>query len=447
MRVLRVVLCLGLIVCFARGGEIVLDTENEEVVKDAEVVSISESDIVYKSGGKEIKKKISEVRKIDLREANKIDGEKKYAQVDLIDGTSLMVSQWALKGDKLEMTLLSGPEVKTAVTAVSGVLNNAWDEKYRSDWRNRLINTRGKSAVVLKRNAKKTVGKGKEAKEVDDLDDYGKVRELIFNFPCTIGEGDEKGETLEIAYIEEKAEKQQKLKQKDQHGIIWAHKLPTESPPRICKLVDTTGNVVMVAKLASKKDGLTVTTPAGAKLDFAFSQVSQIDYTTGRLDYLSEFPGGFKSTVTLDSYDAKDKLPKDYKWFVYKDSSLNMTPIKLGPTSYRHGLTLLPGVELEYDLNASYRQFDAVIGVDEQTEARGHVTLEIQADNTPPEIVEIDLMPKLGKGGEVLKPAKKTVKVSLNVKNVKTLTLKLKPKDELRGLSIGVSLGDARLSR
>jgi len=446
MRILRVVLALGLFACAARAGEIL--TEDEKTLKDVEIVSVSDKEVVYKSDGKEITKKITDVRKIDVRDPSKI-GEKKYSQVDLIDGTSLMVSAWAIKGTDLEMTLLSGPVVKTKIDMVAGILNNAGDEKYRSDWRNRVINTRGRSALVLKKNAKRTVKKGKDLVEEDDVDDYGKVRELIFNFPCTIGEGDEKGEDVEIAYFEDaKAEKETKVKrkQKEQHGFIFNHTLPAKAPPRICKLVDTTGNVVMVAKLESKKDGVTVTTQAGTKLDFTLAQLSLIDYTTGRLDYLSEMLPT-KTTVNLDPYDAADKLDKGYKTFVYKDSSLNLAPIKLGGTSYKRGLTLLPNVELEYGLNGDYRQFDAVIGIDDETEARGDVTLEVWGDNKELEKIRIEFLPKLGQKGEVIKPAKKAVKVSLVVKNVKTLTLKLVPKDELSGLSIGVSLGDAKVLR
>jgi hypothetical protein len=346
------------------------------------------------------------------------------------------------------MTLLSGPEVVISREAIAGVLMNAWDEKYRTDWRNRLINVRGKSVIVLKRNAKKTVGKGKDAKEVDDVDDFGKVREIIDNFPCTIGEADEKGETIEISYIEGKVAKKLTRKQTEQHGFILPSKLSPKAAPRICKLSDTMGNVVMVAKIESKKDGVTVTTQAGAKLDFKFEQLSQIDYTTGRLEYLSDLlpDKTTKTTITLDPYDKADKLKSDYKVFVYKDTSLKMTPIKLGGTSYRHGLTLLPNVELEYDLNAQYRQFEAVVGIDDETEARGDVTLEVWGDNNKLESVRIEFLPKIEKG-ETVKPVKKAVKLSLGVRNVKTLTLKLVPQDELSGLSISVSLGDAKLLR
>src|SRR5262245_7235045 len=108
MRTFRVALLLGLLVCASRAGEIL--TEDEKTISDAEIVSVSESEVVYKVGGKEITKKITEVRKIDVREPTKIDPEKKFSQIDLTDGTSLMASKWSIKGDKLEATLLSGPE-------------------------------------------------------------------------------------------------------------------------------------------------------------------------------------------------------------------------------------------------------------------------------------------------------------------------------------------------
>src|SRR5262249_23786540 len=148
-----------------------------------------------------------------------------------------------------------------------------------------------------------------------------------------------------------------KKKQADLHGIIFKNTLPPKAPPRICRLSDTLGNVVVVAKLESKNNGVTVTTPSGAKLDFTFAQVAQIDYSTGRFDYLSALTGKLKTKITLNPYDKRDGLDEKHKWFIYSDSNLHNKPIKLGGTSYRHGLTLVPEVELEYDLNSEYRQF------------------------------------------------------------------------------------------
>lgn len=444
MRSIRVLLAFGLVVCFARGGEIL--TEKEETIKDAEIVSISPKEIVYKVGGKQITKAITDVRKIDFRDVGKIETGKKYSQVDLTDGTTLLVSEWMMKGKNVEMSLLSGPKVKMSKDAINGILNNASEDKDRTDWRNRVINTRGKEAFVMKRQVTKFDKEKK--KEVPVFDEFDKPVMVTFNFPATLGDGDEKGETIKasVLYDEKKGPEEVNMKQKDLHGIIFNHTLPPRSPAVICRLADTIGNVIMVAKVVSRKDGITVTTPAGAELEFTFAQTSQIDYTKGRLDYVSALTPN-KTTITLNPIDQKDDLKSDHKWYVYKDSNLQMTPIKLGGTSYRHGLTLLPDVELEYPLNGDYRQFDAIVGIDDETKAEGEVTLEIWGDNRKLETKAINYRTTKGEKGEPIKPARPHEKISVSVKDVQTLRIVLKAKDELSGLSISVSLGDARVSR
>jgi len=328
MRLFRVLLALGLVVCFARAGEIF--TEAEETIKDVEVVSVSATNVVYKVNGKEVTRKIGEVRKLDLRDADRVPSGKEYSQVDLTDGTTLLAGEWAIKFDAkdkinvLEMKLLSGPQVKLPIDTVNGILNNAMEDRDRADWRNRVINTRGNEALVMKR---KVTRKDKNTgKEVDVLDDNGKVQHVTFNLPATIGNGDAKGETLEAAVVlDDKAGAEKKtFKQKDLHGLIFKHTLPPKAPGVICKLTDTFGNAIMVSKVEDKQGGVTVTTPSGATMEFTFAQLSQIDYSRGRLDYLSDLTPS-KTTITLNPFDAKDKLDTNYKWFVYKDSNLALT--------------------------------------------------------------------------------------------------------------------------
>jgi hypothetical protein len=231
------------------------------------------------------------------------------------------------------------------------------------------------------------------------------------------------------------------------HGIIYKNSLGAKAPPVTCRLLDTMQNVVMVSKLEPlKAGGVSVTTPSGAKLDFLPAQIANIDYTRGRLDYLSQLQPG-KTDITVNPFDAKDGLKGDNKFYVYKDSNLQGNPIKVGGTSYRSGLTLLPDVELTWNLNGAYRQFDAVIGIDDETKAEGAGTVEIWGDNKKLETVTIEYRTEKGKNGEAVKPAKPFKKVSLNIKDVTDLKIIFKAKDELNGLSLSVSLGDAKINK
>jgi len=424
-------------------GEIT--TIDGETIK-CDIVAVTAKEVTYSVGNKEDKKPISKIIKIDYRDPEKLPDDKNFSIVELTDGTSLNVGEWKLKGKTLEMKLLSGPEVKLPTELVGSILNNGKEEKYRNDFRNRVINIRGKEALVIKRFVTR---KDKESgKEVIVKGEDGKPLEVINNLTGTLSDGDEKGETIEVVVdFEDLKPEERKVvrKQSEIHGVIFKHRLPVKAPQVACRLLDTKQNVVMVSSVKERKGGgVIIETPAGAQMEFKAEQIAQLDYTRGRLDYLSAMLPA-KTTITPNAFESgKDKVDKLY---IFKDNSLNMTPIKVGGTSYRQGLTLLPGVELEYELGGQYRDFSAVIGIDDETNAEGEGKLEILADNKVIETVDIVYRTEKGKGGEPTKPARPVKKVNLNLKGVENLTIRFTPKDDLNGLSLSVSLGDAKVNK
>jgi len=438
---LRVCLLFALLAATAAGAA-EITTDKEEVVKNAEIVGITAKQITYKAGGKEVTRPITEILRVDYRDPVKVPFGTRYAQVDLTDGTTLLVKRWAIKkGNKLEMTLLSGPEVTLPLASVNGILGRGDVEKDRNDWRNRVINTRGKSALVIKNRVMRKEGKDKNAKDVPAVDDNGNPVFTIFNVLATIGEPDDAGETLELVL---EGEKKLKAKQSEIHGLIFKHTLDPKAAPVVCKLLDTAMNVVMVSKIEGKDGGgVSVTTPSGATLAFGPKEIAQLDYTKGRLDFLSVLSPE-KTVITPNPFD--DQGPTG-KWYVYRDSNLNGTPIRLGGTSYRQGLTILPDVEMTWELGGAYRQLEAVVGIDDETKAEGEVTVTITADNKELQKIPIVSRTTRGKNGEPVAPVRRAEKVALNLKDVTTLKISVKAKDELSGLSIGVSLGDAKISK
>ena len=109
----------------------------------------------------------------------------------------------------------------------------------------------------------------------------------------------------------------------------------------------------------SVKDGVfALTTPAGATIDLKADQVARLDYTKGRLEYLSDFKQGENVKVVGKSNLADSSDPE--KWHVYLDTNINKQKIVVGGTSYLKGLGLVPQVELTYDLNGEFREFEAV---------------------------------------------------------------------------------------
>jgi hypothetical protein len=208
-------------------------------------------------------------------------------------------------------------------------------------------------------------------------------------------------------------------------------------------VLGTNQDAVIVSSVAPRMGGVTVTTPAGARIDFNYDQIARLDYSTGKLDYLSDLaPLNLKTEPSrFDTGEARDR------WFVYKDSNLDNRPIRLGGTVFKKGLTLLPEVELTYDLKGQYREFSAVVGIDDESKGEGEVTLVIEGDGKELKSIPINYRTEKTDKGEPRKPPRPVHTVRLNIKDYQKLKVILRPKDELNGFSISVSLGNARVNK
>jgi len=351
MRICRTILAIFLLTPLLAPAADIFPVKGEPF--KAEVISITDKDLVYKEGDKEVTKPLKEILKIDYREVGKIAAGGKYALVELTDGTQLAASKWLMKKKVLEITLLAGPTLKLPSTMVASVLNPGQDETARRDWKSRVFNMRGKEAVVVKRKVKSG--------------------EVISSLECTLGEGDETGTKItfavEIGGVAEEGKRDLAALQ----GIIFKSTLPATATAANCKLLDTHQNVVMVSSLSVKEGSMTLTTPAGAKIELKRDEVARLDYTKGRQEYVSDLePSKMVAKSNLDD--------EPYPWFVFKDSNLNKGPLTLGGTTYYKGLAIKPHVELTYDLKGEYVEFECVVGIDDNVSALGATTLVIERD-------------------------------------------------------------------
>jgi hypothetical protein len=139
--------------------------------------------------------------------------------------------------------------------------------------------------------------------------------------------------------------------------------------------LDTLQNVVMVSGITPRDGGMIVTTPSGAKIDFPSDRIAQLDYTRGKLDYLSEL-----APVKVDAKSNLDEPGAPDQWHVYRDTNLNKGPLTLGGVKYAKGLAVKPYVELTYDLKGEYRELSVVIGIDDNVSAAGATIVIFERD-------------------------------------------------------------------
>jgi hypothetical protein len=252
----------------------------------------------------------------------------------------------------------------------------------------------------------------------------------VSNFEVTYGEGDPKtGDKITYVVTDDILETTETVTSpiKDLRGFFFKHVLPPKAPATNLKLLDTAGNTVMVSSLTPGDKGVSVKTPAGVKIDYTYDQIATLDYAKGRFEYLVDMKADVEASSNLD-----DKTGTDSERYV-------TGTVTIGGVTMKRGQTLIPRVEVTYELNGSFQRFEAKVGENTQKSAYDHVpkttqptTLVIEADGR--EMTSVTISPK---------DAVRHKELTLNVKDVQKLKIIVKVKGFDTATSL--SLGDARV--
>jgi hypothetical protein len=366
-----------------------------------DIVKLSEKEVVVKTAEGEVATPITQVLTIDLGPANNLlPANAKYRDVELMDGTVLHCGDVQFKGKEVKLTTVAGQEVKAPLAALRYYIGDAHDAKIMQSVRERFLTKRRTHDILI-------------AKTAD-----GQLNGL----EGTLGDADDKGETIEFELTG--SGKKVQLALTRVQGMVFSRTIRGDLPEAVCKLTDNHKNTVVASGLALTPTGLTVTTPYGAKIDYTTSMVARLDFSTGKLTFLSDLePSKVVETNNLDRVE-------HYR----KDQNLDGEKIRLGGEKYDKGLSLHAYTELEYKLDGEYEFFQAVIGVDDLVGgADGHTIVRLEGD---------------GKEITSWKIARKDnpLKVKVPIKDVHRLKVVVASGD-LLDLGKHVTLADAKVSK
>jgi hypothetical protein len=379
-----------------------LTTLKGEVI-EGELVSVAKDKIVFAKGDEKLEFNPEQVLQINYRPENRPKGNEKWSDVEMSDGTLLHCDQFLIKGKEVELTLLSGQKVKMPLTAVANILLAGEDEKQRKDWTARLAKKKPTDVLV----AKNPVG-GISALDV------------------TFEEGSEDGKAISLTRQGDSEAKQVALTREKVIGLIFVRELDPKAKAVLFKLMDTERNLVMVSETELTAEGLTVTTPSGAKIAYPTALVARLDFNRGQLTFLS----GLKPDKELNPSDGEGL-------FRYRRNvNLDGKPLNVGGTVYTNGLALHAHTELEYNLKGEFRQFNAVVGIDPGVKGLpGPTVLKIEGDGK-------ELLSLTMKRDDKVKAHP----VALNIKDVQTLKIVVTSGDWL-DLGKHLNLADAKVSK
>jgi hypothetical protein len=156
-------------------------------------------------------------------------------------------------------------------------------------------------------------------------------------------------------------------------------------------------------------DGVTLqgTTVFGASVRVPLAQIASLDLIQGAAVYLSELkPAKFEQT----SY-----LGDGVKWPLTTDAAVTGCDLRLNGSVYDRGVGMHSRSRATYSLDAKYRRFEALVGLDDETGREGALRIHVLADGKP---LDLD------KDGEVTKKSG-PLAISVRLEGVKELTLEV----------------------
>jgi hypothetical protein len=371
------------------------------------VMKITDKEIVVSDNGKETTTPISRVLNVDFRPAGKISGTK-WLDVELIDGSLLHCLTFAPKGATAELTLVTGQALKVPLNVVTWVANEANDAKVQAWWKEELDKKRT-SDILAVRNL-----------------DTGKLEAL----KGTFGDGSEDGTSIQFDLDSAGTPRPLKLENAKVPvmGMSFLRTPPANPPETVCKLTDVQGNLLMVSSVSVTPTGFSVTTPAGAKIDYPEDLLARLDYSKDKLMYLSDMELKVEQTIPLGD----DIKADDFIGFS-KDTDPGKKPLKLKAKTFTKWLDCHADTVIPVDLKGEYREFRTEVGVPADAASSMPVTLKIEADGK--ELVSLSLT-----RNDQPKP------VSLLVKDVKRLRIVVTSESLLKD-GQRLVLGDAKVSK
>ncbi|HBL42387.1 MAG TPA: hypothetical protein DDZ90_03225, partial [Planctomycetaceae bacterium] len=112
------------------------------------------------------------------------------------------------------------------------------------------------------------------------------------------------------------------------------------------------------------------TLQAGAQARFAPPSIASLDFSQGKVRYLSDLePANIEYTPFFDTV-----------WKYRKDRHRDGGPLRVGGKEYARGLYIHSKTLLQYRLKGEYRNFRAIMGIDDSVPGIGFVYVEIKGD-------------------------------------------------------------------
>ena len=275
------------------------------------------------------------------------------AWVELVDGSSLVGSTYTATEGRARLTLPGGEALDIPTQDVKWVRFQSPTEAVSSQW-SRIVGSELKSDVLVVKTA--------------ETIDYHKG--VLRDVTAEVVRFELDGEVLPI-------------KRAKVYGLAYYHPAGRELPQALGTLSEASGATWSVQTIALVGEKLQWTTPAGLKLARGLPAVKRIDFSRGKVVYLSDLEPESVSWTPYISL-GKDFPSRAESAAPRRDRSHDGGLLQLDGKGYRKGMGLTSRTLVVYRLPERYSRFVATAGIDDRVRPRGHVRLVIRGDDKSP---------------------------------------------------------------
>lgn len=274
----------------------------------------------------------------------------KITLVVLTDGSQIHCQRFRLEARNAALTLAATAEpakqpwvLTVPLSVVAYFLNDAQDPAVRQEWQEKFLAKRGKEDLVVI-----------------------KAKNGLSPLSGTLGDGTGSGDKIQFRL----AGRDYAIPLAQIHGAAFVRRENEHAPAVLCRLHDVHRNVLAVAAIELTGDRFVLTTVCGVKVEYPRSIVARLDFSGDKLAYLSDL-----EPVRVEQRSSLGRI-EPYR----RDKNLDDGPLRLAGEKFAKGLALHAYTELVYNLEGKYKEFRAVLGIDDLVGGDGQPLVTIEGD-------------------------------------------------------------------
>jgi hypothetical protein len=163
-------------------------------------------------------------------------------------------------------------------------------------------------------------------------------------------------------------------------GIVYFHGPDSPSLPEPnCVYEDASGWRIKAKSVTFAEGQFKIVTTFGATLARPIDSLKLVDFSPGRMIYLSDLaPASSEWTPLVDFGKQADSLAKYYR--PQQDRGLDNSSLRIGGKTFPKGLAIPSRTSLTYKITGKGKRFKALAGIDESVREAGGVHLIISGD-------------------------------------------------------------------